>query len=152
MLKNEIDNHFEALLPKGGYNINKNKLEGIKEKFCKVKHDSTNKKKEIEKCEVKVISGKTGKLVQSRKGESTWNLFTPLSRRNNTSGSFKYYVVDKLNKDLKDKVEYNKITKTIPLSEIIDAFSKDNIVNNGINNIIDNCKNIIINKVNNTFI
>ena len=103
----------------------------------------------MEKCEVKVISGKTGKLVQSRKGESTWNLITPLSRRNNTSGSFKYYVVDKLNKDLEDKVEYNKITKTIPLSEIRDSFDKDNIVNNGINNIIDNCKNIIIDKINN---
>ena len=64
----------------------------------------------------------------------------PLSRRNKIQGSYKYYALEKFNKDLKDKIEYNRITKSIPLNEIINAFDKENIAGNGINNIIDNYK------------
>ena len=72
-----------------------------------------------------------------------------LSRRNNLKVSYNYYSLVKFNKDLKDKVEYNKLTKTILLSEKWDTFDKENIVDNRINNIIDNFKNIIIDKINN---
>ena len=48
-----------------------------------------------------VISCKTGKELKSRKSDSVWNLFTPLSRRNKEKNSYNYYVVNKLNKDLK---------------------------------------------------
>ena len=102
----------------------------------------------MKKCEVEIIRGKTGKKVESRKGNSIWNLYTPLSRKNNNKNSYKYYIANKLNKDLADKVEYNKLTKTIPLSEIINIFEYNNIIENGINDIIDNCKNILLDEIN----
>ena len=144
----EVKNHFEALEPRNGYNIDKNKLQKIKEKLCNINSKSNNKSEEMKKCETEVISGKTGKKVESRKGDSIWNLYTPLSRRNNEKNSFNNYIVQKFNRDLIEKVEYNKITKPIYLSEIIDSFDNKNIIGNGINNIIDNCKNILIDEIN----
>ena len=32
----------------------------------------------MKKCEVEIISGKTGKKVESRKFDSIWNLYIPL--------------------------------------------------------------------------
>ena len=96
---------------------------------------------------VQVISDKIGKILQNIKGESAWNLITQLYRRNLLKWSMNYYKVNRYNKSLKDKVEYNKIVKNIPLSEIIKVFGKKNIIENGINNVID-CKNILIDEIN----
>ena len=145
---NDLINHFEALEHKNGYNIDKNKLQNIKEKLCNINSKSINKNEEMKKCEVEIISGKTGKKVESRKGDSIWNLYIPLSRRNNEKNSYKNYTVTKFNKDLTEKVEYKKVTKLIPLSEIINSFDNKNIIENGINTIIDNCKNILIDEIN----
>ena len=92
----------------------------------------------MKKCEVEIIGGKTGKKLESRKGDNIWSLYIPLSRRNNDKNSYKYYMVNKFNKNLTDKVEYNKLTKTMPLSEIINSFDNNNITDNGIKDIIDN--------------
>ena len=48
--KNKIHNHFEALLTKK--DIDKTKLEKIKEKLCYIKPESIDKEEEIEKCAV----------------------------------------------------------------------------------------------------
>ena len=42
-----------------------------------------------------IISGKTGKKVGERKGNSEWKLYEPLSRKNKVKGSFDYYIVKK---------------------------------------------------------
>ena len=76
---NEAINHFEALEPRNGYNIDKNKLQKIKEKLCNINSKSNNKNEEMKKLETKVISGKTRKKVESRKGGIIWNLYIPLS-------------------------------------------------------------------------
>ena len=47
-----------------------------------------------------------------------------------------------------EKVKYKKLIKTVLLSEIIDAFKLDNIIKNGLNYIINNYKNIVIDKIN----
>ena len=59
----------------------------------------------MKKCSCKVISGKIRNILQSKKGESTWKFYIPLSRKNGVKGSFKKYIVIKFNKDLKEKVE-----------------------------------------------
>ena len=41
--KYEINNHFEALLPKDGYYLDKNKIQKIKEKLCNIKPDNIDK-------------------------------------------------------------------------------------------------------------
>ena len=143
-----VNNHFEALVYKKGNMIEEDKLSKIKEKICDIDPNCNNKEEQIINKEKKVISGKTGKLVQSRKGNSTWNLFMPKSRRSNLRGSYNYYLVKKFNKDLIEKVEYKNITKTILLSEVIEAFKADNITKNGLNSIINNFKNIVIDKIN----
>jgi len=153
--KDELNNHYEALEPKDNYNIDKNKLQKIKELLCNIVPNCKNKEEEMKKLEVKVISGKTGKELKSRKGNSIWELYIPLSRKNNEKGSLKSYQVQKYNKDIikeENKVSYINLTKCILLSEIIYLFDKNNIVINGLNNIIDNCKNIIIDKINNNII
>ena len=137
---NEAINHFEALEPRNGFNIDKIKLQKIKEKLCNINSKSNNKNEEMKKLETKVISGKTRKKVESRKGGIIWNLYIPLSWRNNEKNSYNDYIVKKFNKDLTEKVEYNKIIKPILLSEIINSFDNKNIIENGINTIIDNWK------------
>ena len=76
---NEAINHFEALEPRNGFNIDKIKLQKIKEKLCNINSKSNNKNEEMKKLETKVISGKTRKKVESRKGGIIWNLYIPLS-------------------------------------------------------------------------
>jgi len=80
------------------------------------------------------------------------NLYIPIARRNKVKNSFLKYKVDKSNKDLNEKFEYKAKVKCIPLSEIISSFNKDDFQNNGINKIIENFKNIIIDKINNKII
>ena len=60
--------------------------------------------------------------MKSRKGDSTWNLFMPKSRREKLKNSYNLYLVKKFNKELKEKVEYRTLVKTVLLSEIIEAF------------------------------
>ena len=146
------NNHFEALIYKKGNIIEENKLKKIKENICDIDPNSSKKNEQIRNKEKIVISGKTGKIVQSRKGDSTWNLFMPKSRRENLKNSYNLYLVKKFNKELKEKVEYRTLVKTILLSEIIEAFSSDNIMKNGLNNIINNYKNIVIDKINDKII
>ena len=69
----------------------------------------------------------------------------PKSRREKLKKSYKFYLVKKFNKELKEKVEYRTLIKTVFLSEIIDAFKLDNLIKNGLNDIIKNYKNIVIN-------
>ena len=59
------------------------------------------------------------------------------------------FVVANKNSEIKNKkVEnYTDLVKYINLSDIIDKFKMENIKINGVGNIIDNFKNIIINKV-----
>ena len=109
----------------------------------------------MKKLEVKVISGRTGKELKSRKGDSIWNLYIPLTRRKNVKDSLKSYTVQKFNKEISkegDKASYTYLTKCIPLSEIINLFDVDNIKKNGLQNIIDACKNIVIDKIDNKII
>ena len=151
----ELYNHYEALKPIDKYNIDKNKLEKIKELLCNIDPNSNNKEEEMKKLEVKVISGRTGKELKSRKGDSIWNLYMPLTRRKNIKGALESYKVQKLNNEIskeEDKVSYTKLTKCIPLSEIINLFDGDNIKKNGLNSIIEVCKNIVIDKINNNII
>ena len=54
----------------------------------------------------------------------------PLTRRKNIKGALESYKVQKLNNEIskeEDKVSYTKLTKCIPLSEIINLFDGDNI-------------------------
>ena len=154
-VEGESSNHYEALEPRDKYNIDKNKLQKIKELLCNIDPNCNNKEEEMKKLEVKVISGRTGKELKSRKGDSIWNLYIPLTRRKKVKGSLDSYTVQKLNNEInkeEDKASYTNLTKCIPLSEIIDAFDKDNIKKYGLKNIIDNCKNIVIDKINNNII
>ena len=80
------------------------------------------------------------------------NLFMPKSRREKLKKSYNLYVVKKFNKELKEKVEYRTLVKTVLLSEIIEAFKLDNIMKNGLNSIINNYKNIVIDKINDKII
>ena len=41
-VKDELKNHFDAIYPKEGYNINKNKLLEIKKLLCDIKDDCNN--------------------------------------------------------------------------------------------------------------
>lgn len=88
---NEIINHFDALIPREGFNIDKNKLLNIKKKICDIKDDCENIEEAIKKYAVKTISGKSGKPTGSRKGGSIWNIYYPISRKNNNKNSFKKY-------------------------------------------------------------
>ena len=54
----------------------------------------------------------------------------------------------KKNDVLKEKVIYSRVTKCLVLSEIIDLFKRDNIIKNWIKNIVENYKDILIDKVN----
>ena len=148
----EIKNHFDALCPKEGYNIDKNKLLKIKKMLCDIKEDCNNVEEEIKKKAKKTISGKTGKKTGSRKGNSTWNIYYPFTRRKQKKDSYNKYNIDKKNEELKVKVIYSRVTQCIYLSEIIDIFNKDNIIKNGIKNIIENYKDILIDKINNKII
>jgi len=148
----EENNHFEALIPKDSFNKDKNKLQKIRELLCDIDPKCQNKVEEIKNKANKVISGRKGKSLMSRKGESIWNLYIPITSRNKTKDSFLKYKVEKLNKDLNEKVDYRIETKYIIFSEIIKLFNKDNIVNNGINDIIDNFNNIFIDKIKNKII
>ena len=85
--KNEFVNHYNSLRPKDNKNsINNDRLNEIKNsiinKYPNIKID-------------KVISGKTNKVIGERKGRSDWNLYEPLSRKNNDKGSFNYYTGNK---------------------------------------------------------
>ena len=62
--------------------------------------------------------------------------------------SYSKYNIDKKNDVLKVKVIYSRVTKCLLLSEIIDLFNKDNIIKNGIKNIVENYKDILIDKIN----
>ena len=103
---NNDNNHFEALIYKKGNIIEENKLKKIKEKICDIDPNSSKKNEQIRNKEKIVISGKTRKIVKSRKGDSTWNLFMPKSRREKLKNSYNLYLVKKFNKELKEKVEY----------------------------------------------
>ena len=154
-VEGELCNHYEALEPKNNYNIDKNKLQKIKDLLCNIDPNCNNKDEEMKKLEVKVISGRTGKELKSRKGDSIWNLYIPLTRRNNEKGSLKSYTVKTLNNEISkegDKASYTYLTKCIPLSEIINLFDEDNIKKNGLQNIIEACKNIVIDKIDNKII
>ena len=148
----EIKNHFDALCPKEGYNIDKNKLLKIKKMLCDIKEDCNNVEEEIKKKAKKTISGKTGKKTGSRKSNSTWNIYYPFTRRKQKKDSYNKYNIDKKNEVLTVKVIYSRVTQCIYLSEIIDIFNKDNIIKNGIKNIIENYKDILIDKINNKII
>ena len=100
--------------------------------LCDIKDDCNNVEEEIKKRANKTISGKTGKKTGSRKGNSIWNIYYPLTRRNQKKESFNKYIVVKKNDVLKEKVIYSRVTKCLLLSEIIDLFKIDNIINNGI--------------------
>ena len=128
----ELKNHFDVLYPKEGFNINKNKLLEIKKMLCDIKEDCNNIDEEIKKKAKKTISGKTGKKTGSRKGNSIWNIYYPLTRRKQKKDSFSKYNIDKKNDVLKEKVIYSKVTKCLLLSEIIDLFNKNDIIKNGI--------------------
>lgn len=80
--KFELKNHFVALIHKEGYNIDKNKLLNIKKLVCDIKEDWNNIEKEIKKREVKTINGKTDKITGSRKGNSIWNIYYPIPKKN----------------------------------------------------------------------
>ena len=148
----EIKNHFDALCPKEGYNIDKNKLLKIKKMLCDIKEDCNNIEEEIKKKAKKTISGKTGKKTGSRKSNSTWNIYYPFTRRKQKKDSYNKYNIDKKNEVLTVKVIYSRVTQCIYLSEIIDIFNKDNITKNGIKNIVENYKDILIDKINNKII
>ena len=64
----EENNHFEALIPKNGFNKDKNKLQKIRELLCDIDPKCQNKEEEIKNKANKVISGRTGKSLMSRKG------------------------------------------------------------------------------------
>ena len=145
----ELKNHFDVLYPKEGFNINKNKLLEIKKMLCDIKEDCNNIDEEIKKKAKKTISGKTGKKTGSRKGNSIWNIYYPLTRRKQKKDSYSKYNIDKKNDVLKEKVIYSKVTKCLLLSEIIDLFNKNDIIKNGIKNIVENYKDILIDKINN---
>ena len=100
------NNHFEALIYKKGNIIEENKLKKIKEKICDIDPNSSKKNEQIRNKEKIVISGKTRKIVKSRKGDSTQNLFMPKSRREKLKNSYNLYLAKKFNKELKEKVEY----------------------------------------------
>ena len=51
----EIKNHFDALCPKEGYNIDKNKLLKIKKMLCDIKEDCNNVEEEIKKKKLKKL-------------------------------------------------------------------------------------------------
>ena len=148
----ESINHFDALRPKEGYNIDKNKLLKIKKMLCDIKEDCNNIEEEIKKKAKKTISGKTGKKTGSRKGDSIWKIYYPLTRRNQEKGSYNKYNIKKKNKELKEKVIYARENDCIYLSEIIDLFNINNLIKNGIKNIVENYKNIVIDKINNKII
>ncbi len=84
---NELFNHYSSLRPKNNNNcLNNERLNEIKDsiinKYPNIKIDQ-------------IISGKTGKKVGERKGNSEWKLYEPLSRKNKVKGSFDYYIVKK---------------------------------------------------------
>ena len=119
---NENLNHYSSLRPKSNKNsLNSNRLNEIK-------NDIINKYPNIEVNEI--ISGLTGKLIGERKGKSDWNVYEPLSRKNNEKGSFDYYTVNKINwnYNIKSKyVNYADLVECINLSEIIEEFNAENI-------------------------
>ena len=140
--KSDSLNHYSSLRPKSNKNsLNSNRLNEIK-------NDIINKYPNIEVNEI--ISGLTGKLIGERKGKSDWNVYEPLSRKNNEKGSFDYYTVNKINwnYNIKSKyVNYADLVECINLSEIIEEFNAENIKMNGVGKIIKNYKNILINKI-----
>ena len=138
---NDNLNHFSSCRPKDNKNsLNNDKLNEIRNsiinKYPNIKID-------------KIISGKTEKKVGERKGKSEWNLYTPLSRKNNNKKSFDYYTVKKKtcdNNNIKH-ANYAYLVECIFLSEIIGEFKAENIKMKGVGNIIKNYQNIIINKI-----
>ena len=152
--KFELLNHFDALIPREGFNIDKNKLLNIKKRLCDIKEDCDNVEEEIRKCANKTISGKTGKPTGSRLGSSIWNIYYPITRKNKNKDTFNKYNIKKKNDELKDneKVIYTKVTECLRLSQIIVKFKKENMIQNGIKEIIDNFKDIIIDKINDKII
>ena len=49
--------------------------------LCDIKDDCNNVEEEIKKRANTTIRGKTGKKTGSRKGDSIWNIYYPLTRR-----------------------------------------------------------------------
>ena len=148
--KNEINNHFCALIPREGHNIDKTKLLNIKKDLCDIEDDYENVEEKIKNKAVPTISAKTGKLTGSRKGESTWDIYFPITRKNEERNTYKLYEIKTKNCDLKEKVIYTRIEKCLYLSEIIDSFI--NIDKSGVDYIVKNYKNILIDKINNKIV
>ena len=63
----EIKNHFDALFPKEGYNINKNKLLKIKKMLFDIKEDCNNVEEEIKKKLKKLLVEKQVKKLEVEK-------------------------------------------------------------------------------------
>ena len=98
---------------------------------------------------LKVISGKTGKALGSRQGRSEWSLFTLYSVKKNLVKVCDYYKVVKNNIPLKDnkKVNYSKLMECNKLSSIIHHFNANNFKKKGVEYIISEYENIIIDKI-----
>jgi len=135
-----IYNHYSDLYPKENICISDEKLENIRNeiinKYPNIKIDY-------------IISGRTGKKVGSRKGKSDRNLYNILSRMNKEKNTFNYYIVVTKNNEIKNGniANYTDLVNYTKLSDIIDKFKAENIRKNGVNNILENYYNILIDNI-----
>ena len=137
----ETLNHFMDIYPKDGkIGISDEKLKNIQNN---IKNKYPNSKID------NIISGKTGKKVGPRQGKSDWKMYDILTRMNKEKNTYNHYIVVTKNNEIKNGniANYKDLVKYTKLSDIINKFKAENIRKNGVNNIIENYYNILIDNI-----